>query len=87
MEPNVEIYCRKEKYAKKECSCMWLILGIVTIVLSFFIGLLVAATTAILDTLTVGILIALVVILTVILLLTIITVICCSKNDKKKNCC
>lgn len=87
MEPNVEIYCRKEKNTKKDCSCLWLILGIVAIVLSFFIGLLVAATTAILATLTVGILIALVIILAVLLVLVIINVICCKKNDKRKNCC
>ena len=87
MEPNVEIYCRKEKNVKKDCSCLWLIVGIIAVILSFFIGLLVGATTGILGILTVGILVSLVIILVVLLIISIINVICCKKYDKKKNCC
>ena len=43
MEPHVEIYCKKDR--KKDCSCLWLIVGVVAIALAFFVGVLVAALT------------------------------------------
>ena len=44
MEPQVEIYCKKET-KKKDCSCLWLIFAVVVFALTFFIGALVAALT------------------------------------------
>ena len=83
MEPQVEIYCKKEKDRKKDCSCLWLILALVAIALSFFVGVLVAALTGIVATLGIGAIIALIVILAVLLVIAIINVICCLKKDKK----
>ena len=90
MEPHVEVYYKKdkEKDRRKDCSCLWLILAVVGIALAFFVGVLVAALTAIITTLGVGAIIALVVILAVLLLVGIIALICCKKDDKKKkHCC
>ena len=40
MEPEVDIFCKKEP-KKKDCSCLWIITGIVTLALFFFVGVLV----------------------------------------------
>lgn len=85
MEPQVEIYCKKEN--KKDCSCLWLILAIVAIALSFFVGALVAALTGFVATLGVGAIVTLIIALAVLLVITIINVICCIKKDRKKHCC
>lgn len=86
MEPQVEIYCKKEN-KRKDCSCLWLILAIILVALFFFVGVLVAALTGIIATLGIGAIIALVVLLAVLAILAIIGVICCKKNDRKKKCC
>ena len=86
MEPNMETCCKKEKTCKN-CFCLWLIVEIVAIILSFFIGVLVAATTGIITALGIGVIIALVIELAVLLIISIITLICCKKSDNKKNCC
>lgn len=83
MEPNEEY--RKDR--RKDCFCLWLIVAIVAIVLSFFIGVLVAGLTAILTILGIGGIVTLVIALVVILIIAIINAICCKKNDKKKHCC
>ena len=85
MEPQVEIYCKKDN--KKDCSCLWLILAIVAIALSFFVGALVAALTGFVATLGVGAIVTLIIALAVLLVITIINVICCIKKDRKKHCC
>ena len=87
MEPNIEVYYKKDECRKIDCSCSWLIPSLVAVALSFFVGVLVAALTGIIDTLTVGGIIALVIILAVLLVITIINVICYIRNDKKKYCC
>ena len=90
MEPHVEVYYKKEKDrdSKKDCSCLWIIVALVAIALSFFVGVLVAALTGIIATLGVGAIIALVIVLAVLLVIAIINVICCKKGDKKKkHCC
>ena len=87
MEPQVEIYCKKEKDRKKDCSCLWLIVALVAIALSFFVGVLVAALTAIITTLGIGAIITLIIALAVLLIVAIINVICCLKRDKKKHYC
>lgn len=74
MEPQVEIYCKKET-KKKDCSCLWLIFAVVVFALTFFIGALVAALTDFVAILGVGAVISL------------IALICCKKSDKKKKCC
>ena len=86
MEPNVEIYCKKEN--KKDCSCLWLILAVVAIALAFFAGVLVAALTEIIATIGIGAIITLIIALGVLLLITAINVICCNKkNIRKQHCC
>lgn len=88
MEPNEDVYYyKKEKDRKKDCFGLWLIAAIVTIVLSFFIGVLVAALTTILATLGIGGIVTLIIILLVLLIIAIINVLFCKKNDKRKNCC
>lgn len=83
MEPQVEIYCKKDR--KKDCSCLWLIVAIISTVLSFFIGGLVGTLLSL--TTLVGYIVVLIITLAILLLISIISLICCKKNDKKKNCC
>lgn len=85
MEPNVEVYYKKDN--RKDCCCLGLIVTIIAIALSFFVGVLVAALTGIIATITVGGLIAIIVALAVALIVAIINAICCKKEDKKKYCC
>lgn len=85
MEPNVEIYCKKDN--KKNCSCLWLILTVVSIALSFFAGVLVAATTEIVTTIGIGAIITLIIALVILLLIALINVICCNKRNKRRECC
>ena len=88
MEPQVEVYYKKEKDRKKDCTCLWLIAAIVAIALAFFVGVLVAALTEIIATLGIGAIIALVIILAILSIIAIISAICCKKDDKKKkHCC
>ena len=85
MEPQVEIYCKKDK--RKDCSCIWLILAIVLFVLAFFLGVLISALTAIITTLGLGAIITLVVVFAVLALLTIVFAICCRESRNNKNYC
>lgn len=86
MEPQVEIYCKKEN-RRKDCSCLWLILALVAIALSFFVGALVAALTGFVAILGIGAVAVLIIALVVLLIIAIINVICCKKNNKRKDCC
>ncbi len=86
MEPQVEIYCKKEN-RRKDCSCLWLILALVAIALSFFVGALVAALTGFVAILGIGAVAVLIIALVVLLIIAIINVICCKKNNKRRDCC
>ena len=86
MEPQVEIYCKKEN-KRKDCSCLWLILAVVVIAITFFAGALVAALTGLIETLGIGAIITLLIALGVLAIVAIIALICCRKTDKKKKCC
>lgn len=86
MEPQVEIYCKKDD-KKKNCSCLWLILAIIAVVLSFFVGALVAALTGFVATLGIGAVAVLIIALVLLLIIAIISVICCKKGNRKKYCC
>lgn len=86
MEPQVEIYCKKED-KRKDCSCLWLILAVIVIAITFFAGALVAALTGLIDTLGIGAIITLLIALGVLAIVAIIALICCRKTDKKKKCC
>jgi len=83
MEPE-EVYYKKDR--KNNCFCIWIIGAIIAIVLSFFVGVLVAELTTIIATLGIGAIIALIVILAVLLIIAIINLICCKKPEKKKCC-
>lgn len=85
MEPNIEIYCKKD--SKRDCSCLWLIVAVVAVVLAFFVGVLVAALTEIIATISVGAIITLVIALGVLLLIALINVICCKKRCRRRECC
>ena len=85
MEPQIEVYCKKDK--KKDCSCLETILFIISIALSFFIGALVAALTGFVTTLGTGAVIVLIIALAILLISALISLLCCKKTDKKKNCC
>ena len=80
MEPNTQVCYKKEKC--KNCFCQWLIIAIVAVSLAFFIGVLVAAQTAIIDTLAVGGIIALIIAFSVLLAIAIVNIICCKKFEK-----
>lgn len=86
MEQNVDCYYKKEKDRKKECSCLWIIVAILSVILSFFVGILIESLVAIVATLGIGAIVALIIILIVLLIIALINVICCKKNDKKKCC-
>lgn len=86
MEPQVEIYCKKEN-KKKDCSCLWIILAVVIFALTFFVGALVAALTGFVTTLGVGAIAVLIIALGVLAIIALIALICCRKSDKKKKCC
>lgn len=86
MEPQVEIYCKKED-KRKDCSCLWLILAVIVIAITFFAGALVAALTGLIETLGIGAIITLLIALGVLAIVAIIALICCRKTDKKKKCC
>ena len=62
MEPN-EVCYKKEKCKNNDCFCLELIVTIVAIALAFFVGVLVAAVTGIVATLTIGGIIALIVVI------------------------
>ena len=87
MEPNIEVYYKKDEEKRKDCSCLWIILSLIAVALSFFVGVLITALTGIVATIGIGGIIALIVILVILLIISIINVICCKKNDKKKYCC
>lgn len=87
MEPQVEVYYKKEKDRKKDCSCLFLIVAIVAIVLSFFVGALIAALTGFVTTLGVGAVVVLIIALVILLIITIINVICCKRNSRRRDCC
>ena len=86
MEPNIEVYYKKDEEKRKDCSCLWIILSLVAVALSFFVGVLIATLTGIVATIGIGGIIALIVILVILLLIAIMNVICCKKNGKKKYC-
>lgn len=86
MEPQVEIYCKKED-KRKDCSCLWLILAVIVIAITFFAGALVAALTGLIETLGIGAIITLLIALGVLAVVAVIALICCRKTDKKKKCC
>lgn len=86
MEPQVEIYCKKEN-KRKDCSCLWLILAVIVIAITFFAGALVAALTGLIEALGIGAIITLLIALGVLAIVAIIALICCRKTDKKKKCC
>ncbi len=85
MEPQVEIYCKKER-KKKDCSCIWIVLTVVTIALAFFAGVLVTALTEIISTLGLGAIIVLLIALGVLFIISLIALICCKSTDRKKCC-
>lgn len=85
MEPQVEIYCKKDR--KKDCSCLWIILGVIAVALSFFVGALVAALTGFVVLLGIGAVAVLIIALIILLIIAIVNLICCKKSNKKKCCC
>jgi len=86
MEPQVEIYCKKDN-KKKDCSCLWIILAVIAIALSFFVGALVAALTGFVAILGIGAVAVLIIALVILAIISLISLICCRKTDKKKCCC
>lgn len=87
MEPNIDVYCKIDKNKRKNCCCIWIITAIITVILGFFIGLLVSAVTGILAALGTPVLITFVVILAVLLIISIIALICCKNGEKQHPCC
>ncbi len=85
MEPQVEIYCKKEN-KKKDCSCLWIVLAIILLALAFFIGALVESLATIVTALGLGAVIVLIIALAILLIISIINLICCKKNNSKKCC-
>lgn len=85
MEPDLERYYKKQN--KNKCFCSWIIFTIIAIVLSFFVGVLVAGLTTILSVLGIGVIIALIIAFIMLLVISIINIICCKKIERKKDFC
>ena len=85
MEPQVEIYCKKDR--KKDCSCLWIIIAIISVLLSFFVGVFFETIFGLIALLGIGATITLIITLLILLIIAIVALICCKKTDKKKNCC
>ncbi len=86
MEPQVEIYCKKEN-KRKDCSCLWLILAIIVVALGFFVGAIVATLTGFVGVLGIGAVAVLIIALILLAIISIISLICCKKNNHNKKCC
>lgn len=86
MEPEIDIFCKKE-IKKKDCSCLWIITAIITLVLFFFVGVLVENLVGVVEALTLGAVIVLLITLGILFIISIISLFCCKKSNKKKNCC
>lgn len=86
MEPQVEIYCKKDN-KKKDCSCLWLILAIIIVSLAFFFGALVATLTGFVLILGIGSIAVLVISLIILAIIAIIALICCKRSNANRKCC
>lgn len=86
MEPEVEVYCKKDN-RKRNCTCLWVITALISTVLAFFIGVLVESLAGLVGTLTLGAVIVLIITLAILLIISIINLICSKTPDKKKKQC
>ena len=86
MEPEIDVFCKKEP-KKKDCSCLWIITGIVTLALFFFVGVLIESLLGVVETLGFGGLIVLLITLGILFIISLISLFCCKKTNRKKNCC
>lgn len=86
MEPEIDVFCKKEA-KKKDCSCLWIITGFVTLALFFFVGVLFESLFGVVETLGFGGLIVLLITLSILFIISLISLFCCKKTNKKKNCC
>ena len=86
MEPEYDIYCKKE-CKKKDCTCLYIITTIISLILFFFIGVLAQSLVGIVAALTIGAVIVLLITLIILLIISLILSWCCKKNNKNKNCC
>lgn len=77
MDPQVEICCKKSRKIK---CCIDLVIYILSILISFVIGLLVGALTEIVGFLTIGAIIVLLVELILLVIIRIITLLCCQRK-------
>lgn len=82
MEPQVDICFKKEKNRKRRC-CIDLVIFIISILLTFGIGLIIGAFTDFVSFLGIGAIVLFLTTLLVLLIIRIIMLICC----KKKDCC
>ena len=71
MEPEVDIFCKKES-KKKDCSCLWIITGVVTLALFFFVGVLVESLLSVVETLGLGAVIVLLITLGILFIISFI---------------
>ncbi len=77
MEQQGDYYCKKDK--KRKC-CIDLIIFIISILISFIIGLLIGSSTELVTTLGIGAIIAFLVTLIVLFAIRIITIVCSKKR-------
>ena len=86
MEPEIDIYCKND-CKKKDYTCLYIITSLISLILFFFLGVLVQSLVGIVAALTLGAVIVLLITLAILLLISIILLLCCKKNNKKKKCC
>ena len=84
MEPQETIYCYENKKEPRKRNCLGIIAVILLTALSFVIGLLVGAATAVLVLLSLPAIIVLAIILGLLLVITLILIFCNRNKDKKE---
>lgn len=84
MESRSRYFCKKEN-KKKDCSCLWIITGVVTLALFFFVGVLIESLLGVVETLGLGAVIVLLITLGILFIISLISLFCCKKTNKKKN--
>ena len=78
MDPQVSVCCTNKNHNRRRC-CIDIIVFIISILLTFTIGLLIGAVTGLYETLGLGAVIVLITLLVLAMIIRIIMLICCKK--------
>ncbi len=85
MESDIDIYCKND-CKKKDCTCLYIITALISLILFFFLGVLVQSLVGVVAALTLGAVIVLLITLLILLIISLILLLCCKKGIRKKKC-